>query len=69
VIKFLRNQRKTNLKGRKIPHPTGNISFSVTLDQIQRFLFFPKLIESVGGFPLKGREITSLNLSEPNLQV
>jgi hypothetical protein len=47
-------------KGGKHLTLPGKISFSVTLDQIQRFLFFSK-IESIGGFPLKGEKITSLH--------
>jgi hypothetical protein len=40
VTEFLGNQIKKGGKNLTLP---GKISFSVTLDQIQRVLFFPKL--------------------------
>jgi hypothetical protein len=59
VTEFLRNQRKTNQKGRKTPHPIWkNIIFSHFKSNQQDFIF--SKIELIGGFPLIGEKITSL---------
>jgi hypothetical protein len=61
VKEFLGIQRKTDQKGRKIPHPTWkNIIFSHFRSNPEVYIF--SKIESVGGFPLKGGKITSLIL-------
>jgi hypothetical protein len=60
VIEFLGNWRKTDQKGRKIPHPTWkNIIFCYFRSNLE--VTFSK-IESIGGFPLRGK-ITSLSIS------
>jgi hypothetical protein len=59
VTEFLEISGKLVKKGGKHTILTGKISFFVTLNQIQRVLFFSK-IELIGRFPLKGGKITSL---------